>query len=146
MAFRGVAAREALPALLRRYDAFALASRTARNGDTEGIPVTILEAQAACLPVVVTRHAGIPEAIPTANRNLLVRQGDAEELARQLLSLASQPSRWREIGLRGRVWVLQHFDLKDEVTAYRRLFEKLAVTPARAAQPADNPPPSRGGS
>jgi glycosyltransferase involved in cell wall biosynthesis len=128
VAFRGPVDSGAIPGLLREYDAFALPSRTARNGDTEGIPITILEAQAAGLPVVSTRHAGIPEGLPPTNHGLLAREGDVDDLADKLLTLAAQPERWGEIGLRGREWVLRHFSLRDETRAYRRLFEEL-VTP-----------------
>src|SRR5262249_8943590 len=41
----------------------AAPSKTARNGDSEGLPTTILEASAHGLPVVATRHSGIPEAV-----------------------------------------------------------------------------------
>jgi colanic acid/amylovoran biosynthesis glycosyltransferase len=128
--FKGIAASQEVPPLLRRYDAFVLPSKTARNGDKEGIPITILEAQAAGLPVVATLHAGIPEAVPPANHGLLAREGDAQELAEKLLFLVSQRHRWRDIGRCGRKWVATHFALNDEIAAYRRLFEEL-VTPCR---------------
>jgi glycosyltransferase involved in cell wall biosynthesis len=131
--FKGLAASREVPRLLRRYDAFVLPSRTARNGDTEGIPITILEAQAAGLPVVTTLHGGIPEAVPRANHGLLAREGDVYDLAEKLLVLTAQPSRWREIGLCGREWVLKQFALDDELSAYRRLFEKVTASSARPA-------------
>jgi len=123
--FQGVAASAFVPQLLRQYDAFVLASKTARNGDTEGIPITILEAQATGLPVVATRHAGIPEALPPAHQEWLAREGDVEDLTRILSSLASQRARWRWIGLAGRKWVTRNFSLNDEIAAYRRLFEEI---------------------
>ena len=43
--------------------AFVQHSVTAADGDSEGTPVSILEAGAAGLPVVSTRHAGIPEGV-----------------------------------------------------------------------------------
>jgi colanic acid/amylovoran biosynthesis glycosyltransferase len=131
--FKGLAASREVPRLLRQYDAFVLPSRTARNGDTEGIPITLLEAQAAGLPVVTTLHGGIPEAVPRANHGLLAREGDVQDLAEKLLFLASRRSRWREIGRRGREWVLKHFALDDELAAYRRLFEKVTASSARPA-------------
>jgi glycosyltransferase involved in cell wall biosynthesis len=124
--FKGVAASQAVPQLLRQYDAFILPSKTARNGDTEGIPITLLEAQAAGLPVVTTRHAGIPEALPPANHGLLAREGDVRDLAEKMLSLAGRREGWREMGSRGREWVAREFSLEDEIAAYRRLFHEIA--------------------
>lgn len=125
--FRGAANARDVPEILAAYDAFVLPSKTARDGDTEGIPIAILEAQAAGLPVVATRHAGIPEAVPPANREFLAREGDAGDLARKLLALAAYRDRYREIGLRGREWVARAFSLTDEIHAYRRLCEEIAA-------------------
>jgi glycosyltransferase involved in cell wall biosynthesis len=137
--FKGVAANRTIPRLLHRYDVFVLASRTARNGDTEGIPITILEAQAAGLPVVATQHAGIPEAVPPGNREWLARENDVDDMAGKLLSLAANSNRWRAIGMRGRDWVLRHFALGDEVKAYRSLFNNVLERPSANPVPADGP-------
>jgi colanic acid/amylovoran biosynthesis glycosyltransferase len=126
--FKGVAASQDVPRLLRRYDAFVLPSKTARNGDTEGIPITLLEAQAAGLPIVSTRHAGIEEAIPAANHDLLAREGDVQDLAAKLRLLAGRRDGWLDAGLRGREWVVREFSLASEIDAYLRLFRKI-VTP-----------------
>ena len=128
--FRGVATSRDIPQILRENDAFVLASRTARNGDKEGIPVTILEAQAAGLPVVATLHAGIPEAIPPSNRAWLADEGSAPDLADKLGLLATQPDQWDNIGRRGRAWVSRHFTLQSEVAAYLDLFTNLLAKSA----------------
>jgi colanic acid/amylovoran biosynthesis glycosyltransferase len=128
VSFKGVAASKDVPQLLHQYNAFVLPSRTACNGDTEGIPITILEAQAAGLPVVSSIHAGIPEAVPPENHGLLAREGDVEDLAEKLLFLASRPNRWRDIGRSGREWVSRHFAMNDEISAYRHLFEDVTAS------------------
>ena len=124
--FKGSVACEDVPRLLREYDAFVLPSRIARNGDTEGIPITILEAQATGLPVIASLHAGIPEGIPPANREWLVREGDPQDLADKLFSLATHPERWPSISRSGKDWITSHFSLNNEVNAYLRLFKELS--------------------
>ena len=131
VSFKGAADSPSIPRLLGQYDAFVLASRTARDGDTEGIPVTILEAQAAGLPVVATHHAGIPEGLPPENHDWLAHEGDAEDLAHKLASLARTDGRG-DIGRRGREWVRRRFSLEDETDAYLRLLRQ---------PPAADPPP-----
>ena len=60
---------------------FLLASVTASNGDQEGTPVSLMEAQACGLPVLSTLHSGIPEVVADGASGLLVPEGDAEALA-----------------------------------------------------------------
>jgi colanic acid/amylovoran biosynthesis glycosyltransferase len=125
VAFRGSIEARDLPRILRLYDGFVLASRTAANGDKEGLPVTLLEAQAAGLPVVSTWHAGIPEALPPQNHGWLAYEGDADSLAARISALVRcRPDERHAIGENGRQWVARHFSLNDEIRAYRRLMEE----------------------
>jgi len=129
ISFKGIVDSEDVPRLLREYDAFVLPSRTAHNGDTEGIPITILEAQAAGLPLIASLHAGIPEAVPPPNREWLAREGDARDLADKLFSLASHPECWPAISRCGKEWISRHFSLQDEVNAYLHLFKVYTAAP-----------------
>ena len=58
------------------------------TGDEEGLPVAILEAMAAALPVVATRHSGIPEAVIDSTTGFLVDEGDWLTMADRLVQLA----------------------------------------------------------
>ncbi len=69
-------------------DVFSLPSITVK-GDKEGIPGTIVEAMAAGLPVVSTRHAGIPEIIRSGEDGLLVDERDVVGMARAFGELSS---------------------------------------------------------
>jgi len=95
---------------MREAHLFVLASRTARDGDAEGTPTVLLEAQAVGLPVVSTLHEGIPECLPAANREWLAPEGDAAALAGRLRAMIEAPDRWGEIARRGREHVEAEFD------------------------------------
>ena len=83
-------------AMMSKADIFLQHSRTDPDtGDEEGLPVAILEAMGHGLPVVSTRHAGIPEAVVEGETGLLVDDGNAGGMAECLVQLASDP------GLRG---------------------------------------------
>jgi colanic acid/amylovoran biosynthesis glycosyltransferase len=94
---------------------FVLPSVTATDGDRDGIPNVILEAMAMGLPVVSTRHSGIPEAVVDGETGLLVPPGDAGALAGALASLILDPDRCLRMGVAGRRRVADQFDLEANV-------------------------------
>jgi glycosyltransferase involved in cell wall biosynthesis len=71
------------------------------TGDEEGLPVAILEAMASALPVVSTRHAGIPEAVLDAKTGFLVEEGDTHHMAKCLVRLAGDEALRRAMGRAG---------------------------------------------
>jgi len=85
-------------------------SRTAPDGDAETLSVVNLEAQAAGLPVVTTRHGGIPDAVTPASA-VMVEENDQEALIDALAALVDAPERWPAMGTAGRRHVEAHFEL-----------------------------------
>lgn len=81
-------------------------SLTAKSGDQEGIPVVLMEAMALGLPVISTRHSGIPELVPA---DLLVTEHDPVSLAKKLVDLVAEADRWPELGRRSRATVEREF-------------------------------------
>ena len=69
---------------MRRAALLAAPSVTAADGDAEGLPTVIVEAAASGLPVVATRHSGIPEAVGDGETGFLVPERDAETLAARM--------------------------------------------------------------
>jgi colanic acid/amylovoran biosynthesis glycosyltransferase len=96
--------------LLEQADIFVLPSVTARSGDMEGIPVSLMEAMALGLPVVSTRHSGIPELVEHERCGLLVSERNVPELALALEQLVRGPERWESMGRAGRAIVEREFD------------------------------------
>src|SRR5205085_4555838 len=82
--------------LLRAADLFLLTSIS------EGIPLTLIEAMAAGLPVVSTRVGGVGEVVEDGLTGLLAPSGDDGELADHLLRLAVAPAVGRRMGQHGR--------------------------------------------
>lgn len=68
-------------ATLARAQVFALPAREARDGDTDGLPVALLEAMAHGVAVVATPIAGLPEAVIDGETGLLVAPDDPRALA-----------------------------------------------------------------
>lgn len=91
------------------------------TGDAEGLPVAILEAMSYALPVVSTRHEGIPEAVIEGSTGLLVDEGDSDAMARAIVLLAKDPVRCEEMGSAGRDRVVQAFSWEKEKDSLLRL-------------------------
>jgi len=107
--FHGALSGDRVRPLLDQAHLFVLASVTAQDGDQEGTPVSLLEAQAAGLPVLSTRHSGIPEIVLDGESGWLVPERDPEALAEKLLNLLDHPELWAGFGSRGRAFVEADF-------------------------------------
>ena len=97
----GALAGESVRQLLSEADIFVLASVTAANGDCEGTPVSLLEAQACGVPVISTKHTGIPEIVLDGKTGFLVSERDVQGLAEKLELLISDPALRARIGRAG---------------------------------------------
>jgi len=91
------------------------------TGDEEGLPVGILEAMAAGLPVVSTRHAGIPEAVQDGVTGSLVDEGDSAGMAERIITLASDQSLRQKMGEAGWRRAKAHFSWEQEKAGLLRI-------------------------
>lgn len=89
--------------------AYVQHSITALSGDMEGTPVAVMEASAAGVPVVSTRHAGIPEVVVDGRTGLLVDEHDVQGMARAMLKLLEDGQLAATMGAEGRKFILENF-------------------------------------
>ncbi len=87
-------------------------SVTAKNGEQEGIPVVLMEAQACGLPVISTYHSGIPEVVIDGKSGFLVPEKDVDALAERVEYLIEHSEVWPEMGKYGRKFVEERYDIK----------------------------------
>lgn len=114
---------------MQEADAFLLPSKTALNGDKEGTPTVLVEAQAVGLPCISTHHAGIPEMIPEDNHDLLVSPGDVEKLSERLHALSRKSvAELSRVAERGRQKVEQDFNISDEMRVLKKIYKKIKCT------------------
>ena len=102
----------------RSADAFVLTS-----DGWEGLPISVLEAQAASLPVVVTDVGGSREAIKPDQTGLLVPPRDPRALGSALLHLAQDPARAAAMGEQGRRFVGQQFKIDAMARRIAAIYE-----------------------
>ncbi len=124
VAFTGALPHDEVVTRFREADLFVLPCVIGEDGDRDGIPNVVLEAMAMGLPVVSTRHSGIPEAVSDGESGILVAPADAAGLAEAIGSLAGQQGRLVQMGTAGKRIVNERFDLKTNVELLAR---RLAV-------------------
>lgn len=100
-----------LKAAYEDADVFVLNSRVDSNGTKEGLPIGILEASSAGLPVISTLHAGIPESIINGETGILVPERNNEDLVDALKKMQDEGLR-EAFGKDGRLYMEEKFSLK----------------------------------
>ena len=126
--FLGVLTREDFQYHLAKSCAFVQHSITAENGDMEGTPVAILESSAAGLPVISTKHAGIPEVILHNESGLLVEEHDVEGMAANMLKLLDKPEMAKQLGENGKKFIGSNFTMKHHIVALNELIDSVAIS------------------
>jgi len=109
--FAGFLSQEKLRALYATAHLFLHPSELGPDGDQEGVPNSMLEAMASGLPVLATRHGGIPEAVDHDATGMLVAERDHPALAQALLSLAAHSDRYLAMSAAASASARTRFDL-----------------------------------
>jgi glycosyltransferase involved in cell wall biosynthesis len=116
VAFLGTQPPDTVAEEMRRARAFVQHSLVASDGNSEGMPCSILEASASGLPVVSTRHAGIPEVVVEGETGFLVDERDVEGMARHMERLVIDPALAAELGRAGRRRVETQFSMDSSIS------------------------------
>ena len=111
---------------LNTMDVYAMPSLS------EGLPLSLLEAMASTIPVVVTKVGGIPEVVSDGETGFLVAVGDVDELAKRIMLLLDQPSLAERIAKAGRSVVQQRYSLETMAGAYSALYQEAVARRGKA--------------
>jgi len=118
--FLGV--RSDVPEVMAAADGYVMSSAW------EGMPIALLEAGAAGLPIVATRVGGNHEVVRDGESGFLVPPRDAAALGQAMLRLMEQaPERRRDMGERGREHVRVHYGLGRVVERWQDLYRQVSV-------------------
>lgn len=104
---------------------FCLPSYTTNKGNIEGIPNVLKEAMASGLPVISTKHAGIPELIQHGKSGWLVGERDIEGLAKGMGKLLNNTRWWAKLSYHARVKVNKDFNLTRQIAIQEKYYDWL---------------------
>jgi colanic acid/amylovoran biosynthesis glycosyltransferase len=125
------------PKLLQLYASshlFLHPSEISPNQDQEGVPNSVLEAMATGLPVVATRHGGIPEAVDHGRTGFLVAEEDHVGLANAMQLITRSPDLLRQMGARAYATVVERFEQGIQIDQLESFYEE-AISLNGASEP-----------
>lgn len=125
--WRGALPQPEVLAALRRADLFALASRVAGDGDRDGLPNVLAEAQSQGLACVATAVSAIPELVEDGVTGVLVAPESPGALAQAIGALIADPARRAVLGAAGGERVRARFALEPNLERLARRFGLAAI-------------------
>ncbi|MDJ0702079.1 MAG: glycosyltransferase [Leptolyngbyaceae cyanobacterium MO_188.B28] len=123
--FLGVQPQTVVKEWMNRVSILAAPSVTASQGDSEGLPNVVLEAQAMGLAVVSTLHAGIPEAVIHEETGFLAPERDVEKLADYCLRLLKDPELRNRFSATGREHVENNFNRHRQTRVLENIYQDI---------------------
>ncbi len=118
-----VGERQDVPLILSALNVFCLPS------ETEGMPITLLEAMAAARPVVASTVGAIPEVVEDGVSGILTSPFDSDAIEKALLFMAEDSQRAARMGEAGRRRVAQDFSSETALRNYEALYERMLAAP-----------------
>jgi glycosyltransferase involved in cell wall biosynthesis len=123
--FLGYQPQAAVRKWMRRARVLAAPSVQAGDGDSEGLPTVLCEAQAERLPVIAFATEGVTEALPVERRKLLPKAGDVAALAEEIICLMKDDRAWQQASAAGRDYIQSYFDLRMQTKLLEDKYEEV---------------------
>lgn len=123
--FRGAQPREAVFRAMAEHRLFVMPSIRAANGDSEGLPIVLMEAQAMEMAVVAFDEGPMREAIKPCRSGLLARTRDSEDMAAMIARLLAAPGLAEAMGRAGRAHVRDTFDIRASTAALEDYYDEI---------------------
>jgi glycosyltransferase involved in cell wall biosynthesis len=120
--FLGSQTPSAVRDLMHRASLLAAPSIVAASGDSEGLPITLCEAQAIGLPIAAFRGPGVSEAVVEGETALLVPPRDDRALANAISELLLDSCLTKRLAAAGRARAEAHFNLKTQTARLEDLY------------------------
>jgi len=110
---------------IRKAAVLVLPSVVARSGDAEGLGMVLLEAAATGVPLLGTRHGGIPEVVIDGQCGYLAEERDVSGLADRLQALMCDAPKRHEMGIAARRIATERFDIERQTERLETLYDRV---------------------
>lgn len=124
VAFLGRQPPAEVSARISRAAVMCVPSVTEANGNSEGLPMVVPEAMASGVPLVATRHSGIPDAVLDGETGLLVAERDEEGLAEALSRLLQDRGRRGAMGRAAASRARERFDVRKQCRLLEEIYDE----------------------
>jgi glycosyltransferase involved in cell wall biosynthesis len=128
--WRGAQPQDAVLTALREADLFVLPSRIAKDGDRDGLPNVLMEAQSQALACLSTAVSGVPELIENGETGILVPPDDPAALAEALARLIGDPDLRARLAAAGQEHLRAHFGQDAGLDRLAAMFGATADAPS----------------
>lgn len=125
--WRGSLSEDDVRTALQAADLFALTPEIAADGDRDGLPNVLVEAQSQSLAVVATPTGGVTELITTNTNGLIAPAGDADAIAAAITTLITDPTRRIAMGTAGRTRVITDFSASPTADAIAKMLQQMGA-------------------
>lgn len=126
--FLGSQPSSRVKAALGEARVFCLPSITAENGDAEGLPIVLLEAQACGVPVVTSANGGREEGILDGETGFAFAEGDELALAEKLIALIRDDALLQRMSTRAADFARERFDISRCTARLEQYYDRLVST------------------
>lgn len=114
--------RDDVPTILPRFDLFVLPSLS------EGLPMVLLEAQAAKVPVIATNVGAISTVIQDGVTGMVVPPGNAQALTEAIIRSHNAAAETRNMAMKGYQRVKEHYSAENMAQQYLNLYREMVRT------------------
>lgn len=132
--FKGVLSPSEVAVELKKHAIFVQHSIKTELNDSEGTPLSLLEAAASGMAIVATEHGGIPDVIVDGESGFLVEEGDIESMSERMLQLLNDNELRAEFGVKARSVVLKKYFESDYISSIEYCLDNAEVPPKKESK------------
>lgn len=132
--FKGVLKPSEVAAELQKHAIFVQHSIRTDQNDSEGTPLSILEAAACGLAIVATKHGGISDVIETGKTGYLVEEGDVEAMWKYMLELYTNEALRIQLGDQARAKILNEYKQTDYIASLEKCLLTAELPPQKESK------------